>query len=939
MKTLKYLALALMAIGFVSCEDNFNEEPFTPDAEQEFVIKKITLNAQKGNDSEDTRVYVGSANSTSGTIYYWHETDKIGVFALNTGSTMKNYEAKINELNQGNKNLARFSSYLNYAPNNNENADLFIYWPYNSSNVVSDQSAAVTDYLKNTGVQIRTVSAQDQMVYGTQLGSLDHPSVNIAKYGAAYDMTTCDKTGAGSFELKHQTAYLQFNAWGVVGQAGSNDYGNGDFEVTKMTVRLGKVTGSVDNGTLQNGSTFTSVKIAGNFTYNVPTYNKGNVKASDVKLFKAGGDDFVSVTLAEPQQLLNTTKVPVFAVINAANITADNVNAIEATITLNRKNENGQVIGTYTRTRYISLGGNVIKGGDFYNISYKVNDPTEQNVALDIEGNSNCYIISYPGTYTFDVSFPGNGQLPYETTYSALGLPSSGKFFTEATASNYEVDWLWASGASFDAAGGVDGVVKVGMNAELGVLEVKPQGSSELSGNLIVALHRKNSTEIIWTWHIWFCRPVLQHYNFPNTRPSIPINNENWYMFDRNLGAETNELGEVPSYGLYYQVGRHVPFNTPTGNGAWPANVKTTYVNTYFGQNWNTGSMTFTQVYSKPMTLNVGSTTTLNDLTNDQMKNLNYTNDVATVTRTVSSSGLKIGSSTTYNAYTYSWVTSDNPAADNSKTIFDPCPLGYKLPTTREWDSFKSSEWEAALPPAICSGIFGYGALYSAGGYTNDSRLNTSDKYGDIAAIVNARQAAGDYWTSTAEGRSYSLKNYVGSDNLTPMLTSNFPSAGVIVFGSGTQTVTVTRSRSNGNKYNYSPSYGVVNFTMGASNVGENFALWAAGRIDDIYRPMWFGPQAGGDYNYTSNGYNETEYNVDVNGDGRITTSANYSWQCYVPWHSNQSQHNSPMGITPYKIGNIETAVDKGNKVVTTQAAAAPVRCIREYNSTATASN
>lgn len=910
MKTLKYLALALMAIGFVSCEDNFNEEPFTPDAEQEFVIKKITLNAQKGNDSEDTRVYVGSANSTSGTIYYWHETDKIGVFALNTGSTMKNYEAKINELNQGNKNLARFSSYLNYAPNNNENADLFIYWPYNSSNVVSDQSAAVTTYLKNTGVQIRTVSAQDQMVYGTQLGSLDHPSVNIAKYGAAYDMTTCDNTGAGSFELKHQTAYLQFNAWGVVGQAGSNDYGNGDFEITKMTVRLGKVNGSVNNGTLQNGSTFTSVKIAGNFTYNVPTYNKGNVKASDVKLLKAGGDDFVSVTLAEPQQLLNTTKVPVFAVINAANITADNVNAIEATITLNRKNENGDVIGTYTRTRYISLGGNVIKGGDFYNISYKVNDPTEQNVALDIEGNSNCYIISYPGTYTFDVSFPGNGQLPYETTYSALGLPSSGKFFTEATVSNYEVDWLWASGASFDAAGGVDGVVTVGMNAELGVLEVKPQGSSELSGNLIVALHRKNSTEIIWTWHIWFCRPVLQHYTFPNTRPSIPINNENWYMFDRNLGAETNELGEVTSYGLYYQVGRHVPFNTPTGNGAWPANVKTTYVNSYFGQNWNSASMKFTEVYSKPMTLNSGdaASTTLSD---SEMQGLTYTNNEATVTREVSNA-LKIGSSATYNAYTYSWVTSDEPATDNSKTILDPCPLGYKLPTTREWDSFKNSEWEAAIPAAICSGVFGYGALYSATPYTNHRSLNTST-YGDVAAIVNARQAAGDYWTSTTEGRSYSLKNYVGSDNLTPMLTSNFPNAGIIMVG-GTQTITVTRRR-QGNRYTYTQTAGAVSAQATVNNVEENFAIWAAGRIDDIYRPMWFGPQGAGDYIYSS-------------GD--------YRWQCYVPWYNNQSLHNTPLGITPYNIGNIETAVDKTNKVVTTQAAAAPVRCIREYNSTAT---
>ena len=849
MKKFKYLALALVAIGFVSCEDKFTEEPINPDAEQEFVVKKITLEAKKGND-DATRVYIGSANQ-SGTIYYWHETDEIGVFALNTGSPMKNYEAKINQLNEGNKNLARFSSYLNYAPDNNENADLFIYWPYNSSNVVADADAVVSTYLKERGVQIRTQSQQDQLVYGTEFGTMNHPSVNISKYGAAYDMTTCDNTGAGSFELQHQTAYLQFNAWGVVGEAGSGDYGNGEFEVAKMVVRLGKISGSMSNGTLADDATFTSVKIAGNFTYNVPTYNKGTVSYEDVTLLSGGGDDYVAVTLVEPQQLLNSSKVPVFAVVNAANITADNVNAIEATITLNKKNDEGTVIGTFTRTRYISLGGNVINGGDFYNISYKVNDPTIQNVELDAEGNSNCYIISYPGTYTFDVSFPGNGQLPYETTYSALGLPSSGKFFTDDYA-DYAVDWLWASGESFENAVGVDGVVTVGMDENKGELVVKPQGTSELSGNLVVALHKKNSTDIIWTWHIWFCKPVLQHYNFPNTRESIPINNEDWYMFDRNLGAETNELGEVTSYGLYYQLGRHVPFITPTSNGTWPTNTKTTYVNSYFGQSWGVSTMTIGDVYAKPMTMNTGKTT---------------------------------GTTSSANIYTYAWVTSDQPATDNSKTIFDPCPLGYKLPITREWDSFKNCEWEAADPAAICSGVFGYGALYSATAYTNHSHLNI-DTYGDVAAIINARQAAGDYWTSTTEGRAYTITANAGVGNLTSTLTTNFPNAGVI---------TVSRS-------------GNSTYSATTSDIDTNFTLWAAGRLDDEgnFTPHWFGPKNGGEYEYT--------YKM--------------SWYCYVPWFNNQTVHNSPMGVGPYSIGAIDGGKYAGQ--------AAPVRCIREYNSTAT---
>ena len=856
MKTLKYLALALVAVGLVSCENSFIEEPtITPDAEQEIVVKKITLEAKKGNE-DATRVYVGSANQ-SGTIYYWHETDKIGVFAMNTGSTMKNYEAKINQLNEGNKNLARFSSYLNYAPNNNENADLFIYWPYNSSNVVTDANAAVATYLKNTGVQIRTQSQQDQLVYGTEFGTMDHPSVNISKYGAAYDMTTCDNTGAGSFELHHQTAYLQFNAWGVVGEVGSSDYGNGEFEVAKMVVRLGKISGSMSNGTLAEDATFTSVKIAGNFTYNVPTYNKGKVSYNDVKLLSGGGDDVVSVTLAEPQKLLNSSKVPVFAVINAANITASNVNAIEATVTLNKKNADGVVIGTFTRTRYISLGNNVIKGGDFYNISYKVNDPTIQNVALDAEGNSNCYIISYPGTYTFDVSFPGNGQLPANANFSNLGLPSSGKFFTNDYA-NYAVDWLWASGASFEAAGGVDGVVTVGMDAERGELVVKPQGSSELSGNLVVALHKKNSTAIIWTWHIWFCKPVVQNYNFPNTRESINLDNENWHMFDRNLGAETNELGEVTSYGLYYQLGRHVPFITPKNNGTWPGNAQTTYVNSYFGQSWGAGTLTLPNTYSNPMTMNTGST---------------------------------IGTSPSSHIYTYAWVANEQPATQNSKTLLDPCPLGYKLPTTREWDNLKNNEFEASHPVAKGSGVFGYGAPYSTSSYTNYRQGSTNmnsdaniEKYGNVADSLNTRIATNNWFKSDNSGREYSIVKFVGADNLSTQLTTYFPNSGVLTPRNSSAT---------------------------SSNINNHFAVWAAGRLNDeetAYNYHWFGPKYKADFYYDALG-----------------------WYCYMPWHSRYSPYgvtrdNSPLGV------EIQSGVGTASPTK-----AVPVRCIREYNSTETA--
>jgi hypothetical protein len=193
-------------------------------------------------------------------------------------------------------------------------------------------------------------------------------------------------------------------------------------------------------------------------------------------------------------------------------------------------------------------------------------------------------------------------------------------------------------------------------------------------------------------------------------------------MFDRNLGAETNELGEVTSYGLYYQLGRHVPFITPKNNGTWPSNAQTTYVNSYFGQSWGVSSMRLSQVYANPMTMNSGTT---------------------------------IGTSSSSNIYKYAWVTSDEPATDNSKTIFDPCPLGYKLPTTREWDNLKNNEFEASHPVAKGSGVFGYGAPYSTSSYTNYSNrwgsvdMNSDaniEKYGNVADSLNTRIATNNWF-------------------------------------------------------------------------------------------------------------------------------------------------------------------------------------------------
>ncbi len=960
MKSIKYLAMTFLALAAVSCEEMGPEEITLPEEKQEFVVKQITLDAKKGSD-EISRIYIGEYGEAEGTIYHWNKTDEVGVFALNSGSVTKNYEATIKNVVANDKNNARFVSLVEYAPDQSTaGTDLFIYWPYNSSNVISNVDQNVASYLKETGVQVRTADQQDQSLFKEDAGDENHPSVNITKYGAAFDMTTCDEEGVAKFELHHATAYLQFNLYGAQGTNSDTNYGDGRFKVTDLTVRLGKVQGMVTSGLLTEGSTFTPVQIAGNFTYNLPSYNAGEVKAEDITMLKSGGSDHVSVSLSEPQTLgAKSTPVPVFAVVNASNINETNVNAIEAVATVVEYNVEGVAVNSYTRTRYINLGGNVIKGGDYYKITFKVDDPVDEGTALDAIGGSNCYIVPAPGKYLFHVNYPGNGIAPAYTNgnYSMLGLngtvDANGKlwFFDENSMGDYEMHYLWASGTTFDNIRTkygytdpddvVEKVVKVSMYGTNVMLDVQNVGE-ELKGNLVVALSKKGSNEIIWSWHIWFGRPNVQHFNYPASRPGVGINNEHWYMLDRNIGAETAELGNVLSYGLYYQLGRHTPFITPSGNGLWPNAPQTVFVNQYFAEgkrSWGVESMAVETEYpyDRPMTMN--------------------------------SAESRNADGTMNHIYTYAWVAADLPAAEKSKTFFDPCPLGYKLPTTREWDNLKDNQWEQSNPVVTHSGVFGYTApynyLYPNEAYVNNSKFEAQYDslvalHGDIAALLNERMAAGDYFTHSNKGRTYYSTTLAGG----APTTTYFPNTGVIEISGNTATA----------KY------------IDEIDGNANFTLWAAGRLEiefdketnqwvqtTTFSPHWFGPMDWVNDNFVinqpidinNNGYLhpiEYPYGDWLNGNwvmpgddpdnytGEVEIRNTLQWGCYVPWYdfgaANQKPYE-PIGTRPYNIAGIDGAWGIDNTLndnlchngtpenaANYAGQAAPVRCIREYNST-----
>ena len=156
-------------------------------------------------------------------------------------------------------------------------------------------------------------------------------------------------------------------------------------------------------------------------------------------------------------------------------------------------------------------------------------------------------------------------------------------------------------------------------------------------GNAVIAA-RNRSGEILWSWHIWLTdQPQEQKYNVGTI------------MMDRNLGATSATPGEIETFGLFYQWGRKDPFlgssNHDTlviaeSTAVWP-DWSNGYYSVGAGQ---TPSLEKSIEYSilNPMTLIQGQY---------PMNDWCYTS------------------------------TADNTRWGEDKTIYDPCPHGWRVPS------------------------------------------------------------------------------------------------------------------------------------------------------------------------------------------------------------------------------------------------------------------
>jgi len=154
------------------------------------------------------------------------------------------------------------------------------------------------------------------------------------------------------------------------------------------------------------------------------------------------------------------------------------------------------------------------------------------------------------------------------------------------------------------------------------------------NGNAVIAV-KDNLGNILWSWHIWVCK------DFDPVKTAQVYKNNAGIMMDRNLGATSTTPGNVHTLGLLYQWGRKDPFLSSSDISNSIVSASTIIWPTSVLSDNNNGTIAYSLTH--PTTF------------------------------------------IAHNSKNYDWYYTGSSSTDNTrwnteKSIYDPCPQGWRVP-------------------------------------------------------------------------------------------------------------------------------------------------------------------------------------------------------------------------------------------------------------------
>ncbi len=316
----------------------------------------------------------------------------------------------------------------------------------------------------------------------------------------------------------------------------------------------------------------------------------------------------------------------------------------------------------------------------------------------DIAAEANCYIVAPGGSVGIPVSIANKSDLDIQLADVSAGWSS---------------EVIWRDNSSLEIT--TDDALQAA-----GAFTVKAMDASA-TGNALVAI-KDGEGNILWSWHIWVTDydPATESQSFAGT------DGVTYTFMDRNLGAVNDTPGK-DALGLLYQWGRKDPF-------AGSDDIASSTLKILYSGGTDTGVYNETLDPAQPANTEPAPTDAANNLENSvRHPGVFYT-----------------CSDSPYDWYPGNTTTQNNDLWKSTKTVYDPCPTGWKVAPKEAFSGFSTTTFVLKGTSADWSTYPGRfldnkttGSWYPASGNRNSS----------AGALLNVG-AVGYYWSSAVSGTS-----------------------------------------------------------------------------------------------------------------------------------------------------------------------------------------